>query len=412
MTDLGCRSIDSWPMLSEPCRPYGRPMGIEERATPPGPVAVSARALGPDLARGFMLLFIAPANTHYFLPATSVLGGYPQDGNAVDAGVIWLLATFVDGRAFPMFGLLFGYGVAQIVRRQHGRGVWGVRRLLWRRSAVLVIVGLTDAVLFYVGDILAAYGVLLFAGAWLIFWRDRWLLTVAAVFLVLNAVPNGDLSTISRAGPDASMLPPDLSSLVTDRLPVALVIAALGPLGFVAPFAVGLWTGHRHILQRPEQHRRLLAAVAAAGIGASVLGAQPIALLLAGVTSAPDQPALEGLAALHSVTGVFGGLGYAALLALVAAGRGERRGSLVEAIAATGQRSMTCYLLQSVTWTVVFTPFLLDLSGTLTVSGTALLAATTWALTVLAADRMRRAGRRGPFETLVRRVTYGGAHTA
>ena len=28
------------------------------------------------------------------------------------------LATFVDGRAFPMFGLLFGYGVAQIVRRQ------------------------------------------------------------------------------------------------------------------------------------------------------------------------------------------------------------------------------------------------------------------------------------------------------
>lgn len=31
---------------------------------PPGPTAPAARALGPDLARGFMLLFIALANSH------------------------------------------------------------------------------------------------------------------------------------------------------------------------------------------------------------------------------------------------------------------------------------------------------------------------------------------------------------
>ena len=49
--------------------------------------------------------------------------------------MIWLLATFVDGRAFPMFGLLFGYGVAQIVRRHEALGRWPVRRMLWRRSA-------------------------------------------------------------------------------------------------------------------------------------------------------------------------------------------------------------------------------------------------------------------------------------
>ena len=68
---------------------------------------------------------------------------------------------------------------------------------------------------------------------------------------------------------------------------------------------------------------------------------------------------------------------------------------------------MTGYLAQSVVWTVVFTPFLLDLSGTLTVASTALLAAATWLLTVLLADLMHRTGRRGAFETLVRRVTYG-----
>ena len=75
---------------------------------------------------------------------------------------------------------------------------------------------------------------------------------------------------------------------------------------------------------------------------------------------------------------------------------------------------MSCYLMQSVAWAVVFTPFLLDLSGTLTVTvtGTAVLAAVTWAGTVVIADRMRRAGRRGPFEVLARRVTYGRATRA
>jgi uncharacterized membrane protein YeiB len=79
---------------------------------------------------------------------------------------------------------------------------------------------------------------------------------------------------------------------------------------------------------------------------------------------------------------------------------------VVEAIAAVGQRSMTCYLSQSVVWAVVFTPFLLDLSDTLTVTTTALLAVTTWLITVALADWMRRTGRRGPFEALVRQVTY------
>jgi len=376
----------------------------------PGPTAPAARALGPDLARGFMLLFIALANTHYFLRGP-VLGGYPRDGSAVDSAVTWLLSTFVDGRAFPMFGLLFGYGVARIASRQEARGPWGVRLLLWRRSLVLVLVGLVDALLFYVGDILTAYGVLLFLGAWVVRWKDRWLLLIAAGLLIVTALPSGDSATVSPAGPDTAMLPPDLSGMLADRAPAAAFVALLGPLGFVCPFLVGLWAGRRRILEQVEQHRRLLGVTALAGIGAAVLGAQPVALTLAGAIDPAGHQALEWAASLHDTTGVLGGFGYAALLALIAARLQTRRRPLVDAIAATGQRSMTCYLMQSVTWTVVFAPFLLDLSGTLTVATTALLATATWALTVVVADRMRRAGRRGPFEVLIRRVTYGrGLH--
>jgi uncharacterized protein len=374
----------------------------EPRSTP-----LAARALGPDLARGFMLLFIALANSHYFLRGSSVLGGYPQDGSRVDSAVTWLIATFVDGRAFPMFGVLFGYGVAQIVRRQEALGPRAVRRLLWRRSLVLVVVGFLHALLLYAGDILAAYGVLLFLGAWVVRWKDRWLLLIAGLFFLFTALPGDSSLTTSSEPPHVSMLPPDLLTMLTERPLVSLFVATLGPLGFMCPFAIGLWAGRRRILEQPERHRRLLSLTAAVGIGAAVLGAQPISLMLAGVLTPPDESTLELLGPLHDATGTLGGFGYAALLSLIAVrfqGRSPR--PMVDAIAAVGQRSMTCYLAQSVVWTIVFTPFLLDLSDNLTVATTALLAVTTWLITVLLADWMRRTGRRGPFEVLIRRVTY------
>lgn len=67
--------------------------------TQAGPTALLERALGPDVARGLMLLAIALANSHYFLQAPTVLGGFPQDGSGADRVVTWVVATFVDGRA-------------------------------------------------------------------------------------------------------------------------------------------------------------------------------------------------------------------------------------------------------------------------------------------------------------------------
>jgi uncharacterized membrane protein YeiB len=103
---------------------------------------------------------------------------------------------------------------------------------------------------------------------------------------------------------------------------------------------------------------------------------------------------------------VLGGCGYAALIGLIALRIGARRAPITQAIVAVGQRSLTCYLTQSVVWTLVFTPYLGDLSGTLTVTTTALVAVATWLLTAALAELMRRADYRGPFEVLIRRFTY------
>lgn len=371
-----------------------------------GPTGLRERALGPDLARGFMLLFIALANSHYFVAGAAYFGGFPTDGSPFDRITGTLIATFVDGRAFPMFGVLFGYGVAQIVRRQRetGNPDRSIRRLLWRRSLVLVVLGFAHAMLLYIGDILAAYGVLLFLGVVVLDWKDRWLFVLAGFVLVLTALPSDDALAASIDGPDPSMLPTNVLDQFAERITVQPVIAGLGWIGFVTPFLIGLWAGRRRILERPAEHLTLLRTTALLGISIAVAGALPMSLVVGGVLARPSEHALTMLGPLHDATGVFGGFGYAALLVLVAHRIGER--PLTRAIAAVGQRSLTCYLSQSVVWAVVFTPYLLDLSSTLTTTTTAILAVVTWLGTVLLADRMRRANYRGPFELLIRRITY------
>ena len=81
-----------------------------------------------------MLLFIALANSHYFLAAPPCSAATRATARRSTRRSRGLISTFVDGRAFPLFGLLFGYGVAQIVRRHASAGK---RRpaLLWRRAA-------------------------------------------------------------------------------------------------------------------------------------------------------------------------------------------------------------------------------------------------------------------------------------
>ena len=136
--------------------------------------------------------------------------------------------------------------------------------------------------------------------------RDRWLLVWAAFFFVLTALPDGAAFTQSNAGPPLAELPPDPWTAIVERLPVQPVIMLLGPIGFACPFLLGLWAGRRRILEHPHSHRRLLAIVAVAGITASVLGAQPVSLMLAGTGPLPGEDAYALARALHAATGVLG----------------------------------------------------------------------------------------------------------
>jgi uncharacterized protein len=371
------------------------------------PVVPRVRALAPDLARGAMLVVIALAHSQVL--ARPFLGPAPPPGSVVDTVAQALLTLFVDSRGYPMFAALFGYGMVQILRSREPRiGPAGARRLLRRRAGWLVVFGSCHVLLLYPGDILASYGVLALLLVGALSWRDGRLLTVAAGAAVLGALAYGSVLALPAPVGDPADLPVDVLGSALQRLMAFPLVVPLNAVMAAAPLLVGIWAGRRRLLEEPERHRRLLTRVAAAGITIAAVGAVPHALVTTG-SWAPGTGALVAAGSLHTATGYAGGLGYAALVGLVAlrlTRRGPAPGPVVTALAACGQRSMTCYLAQSVAWFLLLEPYLADLTGALGIAAAAAVGLGIWLVTVLAAELARRAGRPGPAEALLRRLAY------
>ncbi len=177
-------------------------------------------------------------------------------------------------------------------------------------------------------------------------------------------------------------------------------------LALIPPLLMGAWAARRRLLDDPERHRRFLARVAVLGLTLAAIGGLPMALQAAQLWQDYSIPVGMVAGALHAITGYAGGVGFAGLAGVVAVRLRERRGPVTTALAACGQRSMTCYLAQSVVFVAVLAAYGGGLGDQLSVATTAILAVATWVATVLLAELLRRSGYRGPFEVLLRRLTY------
>ncbi len=377
----------------------------------PNRALAHGRALAPDLARGAMLLMIALAHAHMYLSGHRTgFRGYDVDGGPIDRIVTGVQVSLVDGRAMPMFAALFGYGFVRIATKQ--KGPWSrTRRLLRRRSRWLLVFGFCHALLLFFGDILAAYGLVGLLLVGVLRWRDRTLLVFAGCWLVVHSavIAFNGIQIVTNGGPADAMATADPLSAIGTRLALWGVLTPMYVIELLVPFLLGVWAARRRPLEEPHRYVAALRTTAALGVGLAVVGGLPLALLDAQVwTGAPAALTVPAYV-VHGLTGIAGGLGYAALVGLVAHRTGAAAGPVVTAIAACGQRSLTCYLLQSVAFVAVFVPYAGGLGtqvGTATASGIAVL---TWLATVVFADALRRSGRSGPAERLLRRLTYGAA---
>jgi uncharacterized protein len=390
---------------------------------------VSARALAPDLARGGMLLLIALANVHLFAyghpPGPR---GYPRDAEGADSVVALLQMTLVDGRAYPLFGLLFGYGVVQLTRRRAGAvrpadapdgasALDPVVRLVRRRGAWMLLIGALHGALLWSGDIVGAYGLLavLVAGL-LVRGSDRALVRVAATGTAVTTLfyagsglqmpgdGQGLFSSMAVADPTGALL-----ARASEWATIGVPVQALGVFGAVA---AGAWAARRGLLDEPQRHRWLLVRVAAVGLPVAVLAGLPMALMAAQYWTAPPLWAVLAAGSLHALGGYAGGFGYAALFGLLAVRVAERgTGPVTGALQACGQRSLSCYLAQSVAFAALLPAWTLGLGDGAHLWQTALVGLGAWLVILVVAAASARAGVRGPAEVLLRRLTYGRDRT-
>ncbi|WP_327587609.1 DUF418 domain-containing protein [Nonomuraea sp. NBC_00507] len=383
-------------------------MSIAPSAPPPGAVPLDRRSLAPDLARGLMLLLIAVAHAHMYLSGHQTgFRGYALDGGPVDRLVAGVQILLVDGRALPMFAALFGYGLARLANRQLAAGKsWAqARRVLRRRSLWLLAFGFCHALLLFFGDILGAYGLVGLLLIGFVRRDDRAVVRAAVAGLVLHVVVlvGFGLLTVSapRGDTPAAMAEP-VAAMVMRVIGWAAMTPTYFAVSVVPAFLFGIWAARRRLLDEPGAHRASLSRIAVIGAGVSVAGGVPL-MLIDTQAWTPSVAISVSAYALHSVTGIAGGLAYAAIVGLAT---GRRRSPVINALAACGQWSLTCYLLQSVIFVVVFAPYAGGLGARVGDAAASGIAVLTWLATVVLAALLAPRGHRGPAEALLRRLTY------
>jgi len=383
---------------------------------------LTGRDPAPDLARGLALALIAIANVMIYLDDRPYgLRQHVVEHDWLDRLAGAVTVTFVDGRAYPLFAALVGYGLVRIAERA-GAGDptspaarWAVRR----RSAWLIAFGFVHALIGFSGDVLGWYGLLGVVLAAGLGASDRTLLRLAAAWLVLASLVQGLLYSDPQIREQRSFL---WSYVIDDPLTALgwrLVEWPMTPFGLLAvasPVLVGIWAARRHLLEHPERYRRLLRWTAAVGIGSGVVGGLALAVTIElTATGHPvPYPTVVVISVLHVVTGVFCGLGYLAFIALLATRlRDRRRGRaasrVTAALRATGRRSLSCYLAQTVVFVALLPAWTLGWGAQLSTAGAVLLALGTWVVTVLLADLAAAHGRTGPAEQLLRRLSRRSA---
>ena len=389
----------------------------------------------PDVARGFMLLLISLANITFWTGVARVSA--PND--AADKAWLWVRTLLIDARSYPLFAMLFGFGLATMVNRRIASGtenylqslpgveagrepteqeeVWAreqatvdARRLVRRRGLWMVLFGAVHAVLFS-GDVIAAYGLVavIFAG-WLA--RKHWkraavlcaVVVVACVvitFVIESFMTSQGAASATdmRAGGGESAT--TLLSYVSHGVTAWAVNLSTTPISLVVPaMFLGARLADTDLIAHPERHRRLLTGVGLGGLGIGAVGGIGVAQWATGgslnLWAVP----------LHQVAGLAGACGWLALLALYAGGpRPDGRLTGLRKLASNvGRRSMTAYLSQSFLFAIIFLalPALTGIQLHLGEVRAAGIAAVVWLATVGLCSVLERGGHAGPFEALLR----------
>ena len=416
-----------------------------------GPASV--RYPAPDIARGFMLLLIALANAPFWM----VLLRTRAEVTGADAVWTGLRAAFVDHRSYPLFAMLFGFGLATMARRRieagprstgavaadadpavahasaadtataratrsgasaatditdtataHRAAIAGARRLIRRRGLWMLVFAAVHGALF-MGDIIGAYALIAVVLADPIAGRGRRPLTVvgglsAAVCLGYMLYIGWFLSvggvTVGTAGAAGGGVVGGIAEMLRGPLypAVSLVLWAGGTMVTILTsltLPAALLGVRLADTDLLTRPDRHRRALLVGGAAALAVGAVgALPRILPSLGIGVPARVTVVASALDVATGMVGACGWLALLAAWAGpGAGAPLHGARRLLSAVGRRSMSVYIGQSLLFALVFG--LLAHCGAPPPRQTtaALIGVAVWAVLAGACARMERSGR-------------------
>lgn len=377
------------------------------------PTPLTERIYAIDLMRGFSLLGILLVNMLSFHTPYSYIDPYSWFSDAGDREVFWFIDVFVQASFYPLFAMLFGYGLAMQFNKSKAK-LEPFMPIAMRRLLVLLGFGIIHAFLIWYGDILITYALMGFLLLGLIRLHPGWLLGIGVLlytlphmlllglmFLAVAVDPNFYTGIQEVSSSIEAYATGSFAEVFAQRLndwTYANNFGTFFVLVFtILPFLlVGAAAAKWRLIERVQELKKLWIVLA---IVPFLIGF--VLKLVPFVTSA-------NYATIY-VQDMFGGpllaVSYAAIIALIA--RTAMAKKVLSPVAKAGRMSMTTYLTQSVVATLIFYSYGLGLYGQVDILTGSIIALGIFAVQLIFSEFWLQKFRQGPVEMLWRKLTYG-----
>ena len=374
------------------------------------------RDIAPDVLRGFALLGILVVNIQFMgLNSDQGARGELTQGFANGAAT-FLIAAFFTGKFYLLFSFLFGYSSNYVIRNDRSNRARWIKRCL-----VLIAFGALHFTFLWHGDIIFVYGLFGLLLTFFFFRADRtlkiwsrivfflstfFIVLIGALALMAEYLLDEDLGTstvvsldeILRSGTFLESIPARLEVWV---LGIATGIFLQGGLAFAA-FLLGVRLARANFLSSPMDkaaNERLIKKGLILGLPIQIIAA---AILLQNEQSAEPSESVYLISLFVSfVTAPLLSMFYVGFIRKLV----EERPNLVSWLIPAGKMSLTIYISQSVSTSLIFGPWGLGLFQDLQTWQVFLLAFAIWLLLSYLSALWLKRFKQGPLEKLVSSLT-------
>jgi uncharacterized protein len=379
------------------------------------PTTLENRIEALDMLRGFSLLGIFIANILVFLSPYLYMDPYTWFTEG-DATIFKWIDIFVEASFYPIFAILFGYGL----NMQYEKSIANKLQfapVMARRMGILLGFGLLHALFIWMGDILFTYALMGFAMIAFVRVPKKWMLPLATIMYVLpSGIIYAGVYYLNKLRPDAMME----GYADIHQIERSIEAYAHGSYGEIFSFRFFEWltyglTGSLLaifvvlpliMVGAGLSKWKVIERAADLKVGTAVV---TVVALAAGIwmKAAPHiaGPSSDAILLQTQFGGPVLAVGYIGLLLLLYQLPLVR--TLFRPFSKVGRMSLTTYITQSIVGTLIFYAYGFGLYGKVDLATGVGIAIGVFVIQVIFAEFWLWKFRMGPLEWLWRKGTYG-----